>query len=212
MSIFTEQLTVNPDEFAPSFSSKLGGGQLFSHGCHYIDLILWFMGEPIEGVHIGTNKGTPWMIKEGTSSVALKFKNGATGLHYGTWGARGTKMFYDYQIFTDKGLLALTDGEVRFYTGIDNEGFYVDAISDYEVLWRTNEPKAKNTHHEIRHFIDCVLNDKTPMTDGRRGIQSLRVIWKLYESEKRGEFADLRGLGIDQFNDADLEGIYFDNK
>jgi hypothetical protein len=40
------------------------------------------------------------------------------------------------------------------------------------------------------------LEDKIPMTDGHSALQSLRVIWKLYDAEKFGIVADLRGLGL----------------
>ena len=45
------------------------------------------------------------------------------------------------------------------------------------------------------------------MTDGRRAIQSLRLIWRLYDAEKQGVVADLSGLGLDQFDEADLDKI-----
>ena len=71
VSMWTEQFTRFPE--ADSWGHKaatLGGGQLFSHGCHYIDLMLDWMGEPAEGMHMGTNFGTPWMERDGTSEVA----------------------------------------------------------------------------------------------------------------------------------------------
>lgn len=68
ISIYTEQLTQPPPNHWIRSAEKLGGGQFFSHGCHYIDLLLWFLGNPIKGVHLGTRKGTPWMEKEGTPS------------------------------------------------------------------------------------------------------------------------------------------------
>ena len=34
------------------------------------------------------------------------------------------------------------------------------------------------------------------MTGGAASLQSLRVIWRLYEAEQRGVVADLRGLGL----------------
>ena len=96
LSIWTEQLTIKED--APWIHDRrtLGGGQLFSHGCHYIDLMLWMMGKPLRGTHSGTNKGTPWMDREGTSNVCLEFENGSLGYHFGTWGARGTKLKYSF--------------------------------------------------------------------------------------------------------------------
>lgn len=51
---------------------------------------------------------------------------------------------------------------------------------------------------ETLHFLDCIRSGERPLTDGRRGPQSLRVIWWLYDAEQRGVVADLRGLGLDE--------------
>jgi predicted dehydrogenase len=69
MSVWTEQLTRNPSETHWGRTARLGGGQLFSHGCHYIDLLLWFLGKPVYGTHVGTSVGTEWLLEEGTSAV-----------------------------------------------------------------------------------------------------------------------------------------------
>src|SRR5690606_29723663 len=98
MSMWTEQWTRFPgDDHWGHKIATLGGGQLFSHGCHYVDLLLWFLGEPVHGTHTGTNFGTPWMEREGTSDVSIKFASGAVGYHMGTWGARGSKLHYCFQ-------------------------------------------------------------------------------------------------------------------
>ncbi len=205
MSVWTEQLTgVNTNYLNPndvwSYTARLGGGQLFSHGCHYIDLMLWFLGEPVSGAHFGTRNGTPWMLKEGTSAVAMKFANGAVGYHGATWGARGTRLCYDFQIQTEKGMLEYEhrSGEVRVYTG-SGEHLPGGAKENqaYNIVWKRDGDTSKETQHEIMHFADCVLNDKKPLTDGRSALQSLRVIWKLYNAEENNTLADLRGLGLE---------------
>jgi len=63
-------------------------------------------------------------------------------------------------------------------------------------LWKREGKRSKETQYEIAHFADCVLNDKTPLTNGRSALQGLRVIWALYNAEKNNTLADLRGLGI----------------
>jgi len=92
VSIWTEQLTRFAADHWASSAATLGGGQLFSHGCHYIDILLWYLGEPVRGFHLGTNTGTPWMEREGTSNVTMEFEGGVMGYHFGTWGARGTRL------------------------------------------------------------------------------------------------------------------------
>ena len=48
----------------------------------------------------------------------------------------------------------------------------------------------------MAHFLDCVETGQRPLTDGPDSLQGLRVIWRLYEAEKEGKVADLRGLGL----------------
>ena len=202
MSIWTEQLTT-PDITGNNpwgATARLGGGQLFSHGCHYVDLLLRFLGEPVEGAHVGTRNGTPWMLREGTSAVVMKFKNGAIGYHGATWGARGSRMSYDYQVMMEKGLLELewATGEIRLYNGNgEHKPLGSAERQQYNVIWTREEGRGKATQHEIKHFVDCVINDKKPLTDGRSALQSLRVIWALYDAEKNHTMADLRGLGLE---------------
>ena len=39
MSVWTEQLT-RKDDTCWHCDGRLGGGQFFSHGCHYVDILL----------------------------------------------------------------------------------------------------------------------------------------------------------------------------
>lgn len=205
MSVWTEQLTGAEWDDNPrknwGQTARLGGGQLFSHGCHYVDIMLWFLGEPVSGMHFGTKNGTPWMLREGTSAAIIKFKNGAIGYHGATWGARGTRLGYDFQIQTEKGMLEYDHGAgvVRLYnSNIRHEPGTLEQTG-CKILWERNkgEGTSKLTNYEMAHFVECVRTGKTPITNGRAALQGLRVIWSLYEAERRGITADLRGLGLD---------------
>lgn len=192
MSIWTEQYTDTENLPWVASAKNLGGGQLFSHGCHYIDLLLWFLGEPISGVHFGTNKGTPWMEREGNSNVILTFENNVMAYHFGTWGARGTTHDYDFQVFTDKGFFEYNRATSKLIYRQDLGPNPGDAR---EIVWDFRD-SSKQTQYENRHFLECILEHKKPLTDAYSAIQSLRVIWKLYEAEENNCIADLRGLGL----------------
>lgn len=202
MSIWTEQYTCMDSKGWGSSIKTLGGGQLFSHGCHYIDILLWFMGRPVSGTHMGTHFGTPWMEREGTSNVVIQFENGAMGYHMGTWGARGTQHGYCFQLHTTKGMLEYSNRhkKVLLYRNIKSDISAGEDKEAIEVLWEQNDT-SKKTQFETGHFIDCIINHKKPLTDGEGSLQGLRVIWKLYEAEDKGEIADLRGLGLDEYKD-----------
>ncbi|MDA0841114.1 MAG: Gfo/Idh/MocA family oxidoreductase [Planctomycetota bacterium] len=186
LSIWTEQHTkYHPGHWALN-ARTLGGGQLFSHGCHYIDLLLWFLGRPVEGTHLGTNFGTPWMEREGTSNVSIRFENEAIGYHFGTWGARGTRLKYSIHAHCTEAMVeaALTDGKLIVHKGRSEE-----------VIMEADS--TKHTAEEMGHFLECIENGTQPLTDGWSSLQGLRVIWRLYEAEEKGAVADLRGCALE---------------
>ncbi len=185
LSIWTEQFTDTRRGDWMGSAEALGGGQLFSHGCHYIDLLLWLLGRPVRGWHLGTNFGTPWMELEGTSHVAIEFADGPVGYHFGTWGAKGSRLRYSFHAHGTEGMLELAyhAGRILAHTPDGEELLFEGAA-------------GKATAAELEHFLDCVATGAEPLTDGPGSLQGLRVIWRLYEAEKRGAVADLRGLGL----------------
>jgi predicted dehydrogenase len=77
-------------------------------------------------------------------------------------------------------------------------GRLIHHLDGEEELLLQAEP-GKHVENEIAHFVDCVESGRQPLTDGPGSLQGLRVIWRLYEAENQGTVADLRGLGLDQF-------------
>ncbi len=188
MSIWTEQLTeVEPDSWVAD-PEKLGGGQLFSHGCHYVDLLLYFLGAAVSGTHMGTNLGTPWMQREGTSDLVLSFESGALGYHGATWGARGSRLGYAIHAHTPSGMLEadITHGRLSLLRW------------GAETVLTETGPTVKYGQAQLSHFLDCVEGGLRPITDGPDSLAGLRVIWHVYEAEREGRVADLRGLTLAQ--------------
>jgi predicted dehydrogenase len=188
LSIWTEQHTEAFSDWIKN-ASTLGGGQLFSHGCHYIDLMLWMLGKPLRGVHFGTNRGTPWMEREGTSNVTIEFENGLLGYHFGTWGARGSRLGYSFHAHCTEGMLEadIQKGFLAYHRNTVKGDSRI--LKEPEIL--LSAEAGKHTEREIKHFADCVMNGKKPLTDPRTSLESLRVIWKLYEAEGKHAVAEL---------------------
>lgn len=202
MAIWTEQYTnYTGSKTWPLSAKRLGGGQFFSHGCHYVDILLWFLGNPVEGTHMGTNFGTPWMEREGTSNAIMKFESGAMGYHFGTWGARGTEHGYCFQLHLTKGMLDFhrSTGKITFYENT-NPDLPPETLPEdkVHVIWEDNGDRTKKTQFETMHFLECIRDHKRPDTDGYASLQGLRCIWRMYDAEERGVTADLHGLGLDQ--------------
>ena len=200
MSVWTEQLTKYESETNWGATGRLGGGQFFSHGCHYIDLLLWFLGNPVKGSHFGTKVGVPWLLEEGTSAATLLFENGAIGYHGATWGARGTRLGWDCQVMTEKGLLDYDrhKGIIKLYNQSTEHSFGAAESQDYQIVWKQEDDDvlSKQTQYEIKHFTECILTGKRPVTDGRTALKSLQVIWKMYDAEKHNTLADLTDIKV----------------
>ncbi|MCK5802963.1 MAG: Gfo/Idh/MocA family oxidoreductase [Lentisphaeria bacterium] len=197
LSIWTEQLTRYPEDHWASSAETLGGGQLFSHGCHYIDLMLWFMGKPVRGTHFGTNFGTPWMEREGTSNVTIEFENGAMGYHMGTWGARGSRLRYSFHAHCTEGMLEvdLRKGMLILHSkdALHEPGVTKNELDEAVIM---EAASAKPTEEEMIHFIDCIKTGKKPETDPVQSLEGLQVIWSLYDAEDERKLADLSSQGF----------------
>lgn len=208
VSIWTEQYTDTSRGDWIGSAKRLGGGQLYSHGCHYVDLLLHWLGTPVLGTHVGTNLGTPWMEREGTSNVSLKFKSGATGYHFGTWGARGSRLKYAVHAHTEQGLLELdhhtgtiilhqdkSGGDLpALQAEADQRGTAVPHAGIQTVVHRRTGSPGKAVVEQMATFLDCIEQRRKPALGAHASLQSLQVIWKLYEAEELNIVADLRDL------------------
>jgi predicted dehydrogenase len=197
LSIWTEQLTQYAEGHWGLGAATLGGGQFFSHGCHYVDLLLWILGKPVRGSHYGTNRGTPWMEREGTSNATIEFENGILGYHFGTWGARGTRLKYSFHAHCENGMLEidLRAGQLIAHTRAEEHDSGKLVARQKEEILMENE-NAKHTELEMAHFIECIETGKRPLTDGQGSLEGLQVIWELYKAEDDNVVADLSGLGL----------------
>lgn len=181
--IWTEQYTRYAEGHWGLKKATLGGGQFVSHGCHYIDLLLWFCGPATQGIHMGTTLGTPWMEGEGTSDAIIKFENGILGYHGGTWGAKGSRLKYAIHAQFSEGMVELDfhAGTLKLIVGLEET-----LLAEHQI--------TKNVLGEIVEFFDALDEGRSPHTDAEQSIQGLQVIWKLYEAEQSGVIADLRGI------------------
>ncbi|TMV48442.1 Gfo/Idh/MocA family oxidoreductase [Paenibacillus mesophilus] len=162
------------------FSRKetLGGGVLFSHGCHYIDILLYLFGDPERVAHFGTRIGTEWMEGEGTSQALIQFKSGVIANLNSSWGIKVARPPAKYQIHTTTGLLQVENSmlKVEYITKEGSEVIY-ERPADFE-----NFP-GRNVLYEIEHFLECIANGTRPETDGVEALRSHRTIWAMYESQ-----------------------------
>ena len=78
----------------------LGGGVLFSHGCHYVDILLWLLGDI---VHADCVRNWTLLkdVMEGEDSAFMNmtFESGAIGSYFATWAVKYRDLSIDLRIY-----------------------------------------------------------------------------------------------------------------
>jgi predicted dehydrogenase len=153
-----------------------GGGALFDLGCHTVDVMRWFMGEPKSLISKIQNFSKTYDIDD-NSAIVVEFKNGALGILDTAFVHRaGPNPIEIYG----------TDG----YVGRDPSGGLLLASTQLQpegvqgYIKPTKLPDA--LPHPMEQWIGAILHD-TPMTitveDGRNLTQLLEAA---YQSAREG--------------------------
>ncbi len=170
--------------------ARLGGGAIASCLCHQLDLMRWYAGDVAQVA--GLTKVIPERMEgETVGVVPLRFTSGALGDAVINWFIRGQG--YDPHGNTKAGALwyelmwiSGTEGNLHNLGGLHLLRHGSD--SGYERV----EVEAVPGHvGAVRHFAECILEDKHPLTDGHEGRAALEIALAAYRSEETGRLVDL---------------------
>jgi len=160
-----------------------GGGALFDLGCHTVDVMRWFMGEPKSIVAKIQNFAKTYDIDD-NSAIIIEFKNGALGILDTAFVHRaGPNPIEIYG----------TDG----YIGRDPHGglLLVSTQLQPEGIQGYIKPDSRRLPEALPHpmdqWISAILHD-TPMTitveDGRNLTQLLEGAYRAAKEKREVEF------------------------
>ena len=158
---------------------------LWSFAPHDISIILYLLGEePVAVEAEGQSYLTPGVVDVTLSR--MKFRSGVTGHIFVSW-LHPLKEQKLVVVGTDK--MAVFDDtaekKLRLYPHrVDWAGRAPRAVKE-EAVNVELEP-AEPLKNECRHFLDCVAERKTPLTDGHEGLRVLRVLDACQKSLEKG--------------------------
>lgn len=177
--------------------SESGGGPLIDIGVHIIDLSLWLLGNPRPlsvfgstyakfGPHkkgIGT-WGTPqWDGRfdvEDLGTAMIKLDSGATLTIEVSWAANtDSANSYFIHLMGDDGGISLYDDRLVL------SGQKFGRAFDIPVRPTGKEENPRQLLS--RHFIECIREGKTPISDGVSGLINTTIIDAIYASARTGE-------------------------
>ncbi len=172
--------------------SLSGGGVLMDMGCHAIEWFRWMTGNsPVKSVYatMSTVLHKERTRGEDNSVMIIEFENGVTGVAENSWAKHGG-MDDKSEVYGTGGVVYADLFMGNAAVSYSKHGYdYAMEKADTTVGWSFTvfeEVFNQGYPHELRHFIDCVLNDKTPLVTGEDGRAVLEVIYAAYASAAEG--------------------------
>lgn len=174
------------DYYADSWkgSADLDGGTLYTQFSHYIDVLLWYLGE--EGSITGFRKNlahTNLIAFEDTGVIALEMKSGALGsIHYSV-NAFNKNQEVSLTLVAEKGTIKI-GGEYM------NELVYQQPLLIDTGLLKVNNPandygsyKGSMSNHDkvYENVLLALSGAQHSVTDGTDGLKTVQFIEKIYQ-------------------------------
>jgi predicted dehydrogenase len=168
-----------------------GGGVLMNQGIHLVDLLIWYMGDPVQvQAHADTLHRA--IEVEDTLAATLHFANGALGTITATTTA-APGFPHRIEIYGTGGGIQVEGESVRRWGLADPAKATADCGQSAErpeietaiSAGAGGDPRgiAPTGHIAIvRDFIQALRTDRAPQIDGIEGRRSLATVLAIYES------------------------------
>ncbi len=185
-SLYNETYAVIPKEHWLAKIKDPRNGLLFHHGIHYIDLLLYFLGEPVSGAIISTDAGTD-IRPDALCNVVLKFKDGGAGYYYCDWAAKaGSKMEFSIFAYFENATVEynIFRGIMRVYSEGRRGGPESEGGGKLETI---NFTPFAYLHEQMNAFISEIEKGGKGYPTALESEKVIKLIHKLYENEYSGK-------------------------
>ena len=177
-AIMAERTSSKPEEKHPEIK---GLGLMLAAGVYHADLIRWCSGEEFKEI---TNC-TLWPINEhgieGNAIAIGKMKSGAVAVleSFRSVGGKQPPGFEDSLEVIAPGGIIRSEGPLQGW----------DVVPARTIIYNENSPSGTYVplppsgrySGEIKHFVECILEDKEPLTSGYEGRQAVEVSIAAYK-------------------------------
>lgn len=166
-----------PDSHFIRRKEAAGGGAMIGYGVHRIDLLRWYVGEISQVAHFQLTK--PDRFEGEASAVTIfRFQSGAIGQLAVNWVVRHPPWMDGLILYGD-------EGSIHNFGGLHVDRHGSDGPARLDV------PEGDPFTTEIEHFVDCVLEDREPLTSGPEARRTLEVCLAAYRAEETGQIIGL---------------------
>ncbi|MFX1409087.1 MAG: Gfo/Idh/MocA family protein [Promethearchaeota archaeon] len=179
---------------------KAGGGALIDLGIHDLACLTWFLDCDVIEVFcqiktILPNRGDFGKCEVEDNAVGiLYFENGAEIIIEESWTAPGG---YDirYELYGTKGQIKVAPTFSNLVS-VYSEGGYEYAVEKAGTTkgWTFPVPDESYSFgypQEIKHFMNCIIENKKPLTDGEFGQKILNIVETMYRSAETQKIEEI---------------------
>ncbi|MGD9497607.1 MAG: Gfo/Idh/MocA family protein [Armatimonadota bacterium] len=185
-----------------------GGGPLIDLAVHMLDLTMWLMGNPTPELCLASTWSVfgpkmealgPWGTpdRKGSFDVEdmavgmIRFGGGQTILLEASWASRIKREWvYSTLMGTNAG------ASLERVFGVD--GVDDSAIDTLEIftqeqgeavdrLVKVEPDPAMGRHAAVRHFVDCLIEGKPPISPATDGLRIMKILDAMYKSAATGK-------------------------
>ncbi|MEM3693146.1 MAG: Gfo/Idh/MocA family oxidoreductase [Candidatus Bathyarchaeia archaeon] len=169
------------------------GGVTVDLAIHDVDFLRWCLEDEVRRVYARAcrREFADGRRLEDHVLMILRFRRGCIAHVEASWAMPKLYPFTtSLEIAGTKGILNLDNQSTTPITIITDKG--IDRISPESLPWIPGMPFPIDPYvAEIRHFFQCVLEDRKPLTDGEESKRSLEVVLAAAESVAFGKPIDL---------------------
>ncbi len=174
--------------------NQSGGGAIMDMGCHGIAWFRWMLGgaPKVKSVYAHLQNGLLHGKRtraEENSVVIVEFESGAIGVVENSWAKHGG-MDDRVEVYGTGGVVyadlflgnsALTYSEAGYGYAMEKAGSTQGwTFTMFEEAFNQGYPQ------ELKHFIECIRDDKAPIVTGEDGRAVLEIMLAAYESARTG--------------------------
>ena len=168
---------------------RSGGGALIDIGVHALDCVWWLMNSPRPVEVMGTSYShfkhlVPDDVKydvDDATFAQIRFENGATIILETTWALNLPGDNYIKVAGTKSGA---TLSPFTLYTEKDGK----------ELDKPLEAPSINSFDEEVKHFVECVIDGKVPISSAKQGIMLMQMLDGIYESAQKGRAVPIADL------------------
>jgi len=177
-----------------------GGGALLDLGIHDIACLVWYLNCDVVKVFCQTKTIIPERGRFGKCEVednaigVLYFENDAQIVIEESWTAPGG---YDmrFELFGTEGQIKVSPTFSNLMSVYSEKGYgYAVEKAGSTRGWTFPVPsEAWNFGYpqEIAHFMDCILNNKIPLTNAKYGLKILKIVEAMYKSAQTNKIEEI---------------------